>query len=161
MKHPKVSVLAVLILVACAASPNGGSSLGSPKNGAANGGSLGERELGTINFYGEPVQVEVPSSVRQGQPFVVTVVTYGGGCIGKGETKVEGKALRAEVRPYDYDISPTLPINGTCTTELRHYEHTATLRFVEVGTAEIVFYGRKENLSGVTQTSATRTVEVR
>lgn len=151
MKHAKlIGVLVVLVLVACAATPSGGSP--PPPNGPS------ERVLGTVEFYGDPVRVEVPRTAELEQPFVVTVTTYGGGCIEKGETEVKVEALRAEVRPYDYD---TTPVNGDCDDELRLHEHTTTLRFEEVGTAEIVFYGRKENLSGVTQTSVTRTLEVR
>lgn len=97
--------------------------------------------LGTIEYYGEPAQVEVPTSVRQGQSFTVTIATYGGGCTEKGETKVEVEAFRAEVRSYDYDVS--LP-DGDCTDQLRLHEHMATLSFREVGTAEVVFYGQKK-----------------
>ena len=112
-------------------------------------------------FYGDPAQIEVPGSARRGKPFTVTVVTYGGICIHKGETVVEVEALRAEVRPYDYDISPTLPANGACTADLKLYRHTATLSFEKAGTAEVIFYGKQEDPSGVTQMSVTRTLEVR
>jgi hypothetical protein len=102
--------------------------------------------------------VEVPGLVEQGQPFAVTVTTYGNGCIEKGETKVKVEALRAEIRPYDYDTSP---LYGGCDDVLRTHEHTATLSFKEAGTAEIIFYGLKEGAGSVTQTSVTRTVVVR
>lgn len=157
MRYPKLaSAAAVLMLAACAASPNSGG--GRPGGGEADGSGPSERVFGTIEYYGEPAQVEVPGLVEQGQPFVVTVVTYGGGCIEKGETKAEVEALRAEVRPYDYDTSPVNPI---CNDVLRVHKHTATLSFEEAGTAEVVFYGRKEDASGVMQTSVTRTVVVR
>jgi hypothetical protein len=155
MRHLNLAgAAAVLILAACAASPNGGG--GSPGGGEANGSGPSERVFGTIEYYGEPAQMEVPDLVEQGQPFTVTVATYGNGCIEKGETKVE--ALRAVVRPYDYD---TTPLGHDCDDMLRTYEHTATLSFEEAGTAEVVFYGLKEGAGGVTQTSVTRTVVVR
>lgn len=157
MRYLKLaSATAVLILAACAASPSGGG--GDPGGGEADGSGPSERVFGTLEYYGEPAQVEVPASVRHGQPFAVTVVTYGGGCIEKGETKAEVEALRAEVRPYDYDTSPVNPI---CDDVLRVHKHTATLSFEEAGTAEVVFYGLKEGVGGVTQTSVTRTIEVR
>lgn len=96
--------------------------------------------------------------MEQGQLFTVSVTTYGGGCTEKGETKVEVEALRAEVRPYDYDTSP---LGHDCDDMLRIYEHTATLSFEEIGTAEVVFYGLKKGAGGVTQTTVTRTLEVR
>lgn len=132
-----------LVVTACAASPSGGNPPNGPAEGVADGSGPSERVFGTIEFYGDPVRVGVPSTAEPGQPFVVTVITYGGGCIQKGETKVEVEALRAEVRPYDYDILPTLSANETCTADLRYYEHTATLRFEETGTAEVVFSGRR------------------
>lgn len=151
----------LVLLTACAATPVNNNPADGGVGSVADGSGPAERVFGTIEFYGDPVRVVVPSSVQQGQPFAVTVVTYGGGCIEKGETTVEVEALRAEVRPYDYDISPALPANGGCTDELNLYEHTTTVTFTEAGMAEIVFYGQKKNASGVTQTSVTRTLEVR
>lgn len=156
MSYLKLATIAGLVLLeACAVSPGGGSP---SEGGTANGSGPSERVFGTVEYYGEPAQVKVPSSVGRGQPFVVTVVTYGGDCTEKGETKVEVEGTRAEVRPYDYDISSP---DRDCTDELRLHEHTATLSFEETGTAEIIFFGKKESSSGVTQTSITRTLEVR
>ncbi len=155
----KVLVSAALVfLAACVASPSGGNPAEGSPDGVADGSGPNERVFGTVEFYDQPVKVVVPSSAQPGQPFAVTVVTYGGGCIEKGGTKVEVEGLRAEVRPYDYDITP---VNGVCTDELRIHEHTATLSFEEMGTAEVVFFGRKKGASGTTQTSVTRTLEVR
>ncbi len=153
MKQFKLtSALAAIVLAGCAASPD---------NGNANppdGGSSGKRVPGIIDFYGEPVRVTVPGATEAGEPFAVTVVTYGGGCTEKGEATVMVEALRAEVSPYDYDTSaPQLD----CDDMLRVYEHTVTVIFEETGTAEIVFLGQKEDSSGVTQTTVTRTLEVR
>jgi hypothetical protein len=149
-----VSAAVVLVLAACAASPNGG-----PGGSEVGGSGPSERVFGTIAYYGEPAQVEVPGSVRQGQPFTMSVTTYGNSCVEKGETKVEVEALRAEVRPYDYDTSSFN--GGGCDMELRAHKHMVTLSFEETGTAEVVLYGLKEGAGGVTQTSVTRTVEVR
>ncbi len=60
--------------------------------------------------------------------------------------------------PTDYDTSaPQLD----CDDMLRVYEHTVTVSFEKTGDAEIVFLGQKEDSSGVTQTTDTRTLEVR
>ncbi len=156
MKYLKLTgALAAIVLLTCAALPGGGNP--TQPDGSMNGKGLSERVFGTIEFYGETAQVEVPISAKQGQPFVVTVVTYGGGRIEKRETKVEVEALRVEVRPYDYD---TTPAGGDCDDDLRYHKHTATLRFAEVGTAEVVFFGRKKNASGVTQVKVAQTLEV-
>jgi len=149
------SAAAVLFLTACAASPK--ADVPVPVDGGAGGSGPSERVFGTIEFYVEPAQVQVPGSVEQGQPFTVTVVTYGNGCIEKGETKVEVEELRAEVRPYDYNTSS----GNDCNDELRQHQHTVTLSFGETGTAEVVFFGQKKNADGVSNTMLTRTVEVR
>lgn len=143
----------MVLLAACTTLSSGNG--GSPVDVPADGSGPSERVFGTIEYYGEPVRVEVPDNVEQGQPFAVT--TYGNGCIEKGGTNVEVEALRAEVRPYDYD---TTPLGHDCDDMLRIHEHTATLSFGEAGTAEIIFYGRKRDARGITQTSVTRTVEV-
>lgn len=39
-----------------------------------------ERVRGTISYYDEPVQITVPDSVRRGETFAVTVMTFVGGC---------------------------------------------------------------------------------
>ena len=100
----------------------------------------------------------MPAAVALGQTFSVTVITYGGGCIQKGETTVQVEELRAEIRPYDYN---TAPLSGPCTLELRKHEHVQKLSFAAAGEAEVVFYGLKEDASGVTNTSHTRVLEVR
>lgn len=146
------SVLAAIVLAGCAASPDSGNA------NPPDGGSSGERIPGIIDYYGGPVRVTVPGAAESGKPFAVTVVTYGGGCTKKGEATVMVEALRAEVKPYDYDTSaPQLD----CDDMLRVYEHTVTVSFDEAGTAEIVFLGQREDSSGVTQINVTRTLEVR
>lgn len=144
----------LLVLTACTTSPG----ISTPTDGITDGDGPSERIFGTLEYYDEPVQVSVPGTVRQKEPFSVAVTTYGNGCTEKGETKVEVDALRAEVRPYDYD---TTPIAGDCTDNLKMHEHTVTLRFEEAGTADVIFFGYKKNVNGIAQRSVTRTLTVR
>lgn len=118
-----------------------------------------ERVVGTIAFHGDPVRLEVPSEVTRGQPFTVEVITYGDGCREQGETEVELEGLRAEVTPYDHQVTP--PPGAACTLELNQHRHRATLRFEDTGTAEVVFHGREEDRGGTNMTSVTRTLELR
>lgn len=101
------------------------------------------RLLGTIEHYGDPVGVELPSHVERGEDFTVTVTTYGGGCIAKGETESEVEGLRAVVTPFDYD-AVNLPANAACPDILYLYAHTATLRFDERGEAQVVIRGQQK-----------------
>lgn len=141
----------LLILTACAASPGGGA----PSGGAPIGGPS-ERVFGTIAYYDEPITAAVPAFAEVDQPFTVSVTTYGGGCLVAGETDVRQEELRAEIRPYDYNVAPGSP----CDDALRRFEHTKTVRFAEPGEAEIVFYGQKQDASGTSNVMETRTLEV-
>lgn len=121
-------------------------------------GVVSERRIGTIEHYGDPVRIEIPSSVQRGEGFTVKVRTYGGGCIGKGDTAVQVERRSAVVTPYDWEVVK-LPPNWACTMELRVYEHTATLRFEEAGTAEVTIRGRRKPSGEVLQIR--KTLEVR
>ena len=105
--------------------------------GAPTNPSATERP-GVIEFYSDPVQIEVPESVAAGEPFEVSVRTYGGGCILQDRTDVEGSGMVADVRPYDRHVSAPI-----CTTELRLFNHTATVTFPERGTGRIRVHGMR------------------
>lgn len=129
-----------------------------PNNGGtADGDGPSERVFGTIEYYDNALQATVPATAEVGVPFDVTVTTYGGGCIEKGETTVETEGLEAQVRPYDIN---TEPANGVCPDIFRTHAHTATGTFTEAGEAEVVFYGLKEDATGTVNVSHTRTLEV-
>ena len=93
-------------------------------------------EAGVISFYGDPVVIDVPDVVQADIPFDVSVRTYGGGCITKDITEVAVASLRADVRPLDAHSGDEL-----CTSELRMFEHTASLTFHEPGEATVSFRG--------------------
>lgn len=119
---------------------------------------LRERVVGEITSFGEEDAITVPASVDQGEPFDVTVITAGGGCMEQGNTEVKVQGLRADVTPYDYKI---IPIGGGCTLIGQDYLHTATLSFAAKGTATITFHGREQTADGATPTTEVRTLEVR
>ena len=153
----RLSVLSVLLLAACTA-PSNGTPAPAPGDGAANGDGPSKRVFGTLEYYGEPFQATVSATAEVGRPFAVTVITYGGSCLERGETAVETESLRAEIRPYDYD---TTPVSGLCAGDLQLHDHTATVTFAEMGEAEVVFYGLKEDGTGAVNVSYTRTLTVR
>lgn len=112
---------------------------------ACNGilGLGGERQqLGVISFHSDPVVVEAPDTVTRGQTFAVSVRTYGGGCVSQGPTDVRVDDLRATITPFDINSR-----NNVCTSELRFFQHEASIKFDRAGTATVVFRGtrRPEN----------------
>jgi hypothetical protein len=117
-----------------------------------------ERQLAWIRYYGERELVEMPSEVARGADFEVTVRTFGGGCIGQGDTEVSVSGRSAEVRPYDLFVT-SLPPNAACTDDLRYYQHRATLRFTQTGTAVVRVRGREAPSRRVI--FVVRTVQVR
>lgn len=153
--RPRLGVLSVFLLAACTA-PSSGTPV--PGDGIVDGDGPSERVFGTLEYYSDPFQATVPTTAEVGRPFAVTVVTYGGSCLEKGETTVETEGLRAEIRSYDYD---TTPVNGGCLDDLQFHYHTATVTFAEAGESEVVFYGLKKDGTGAVNVSYMRTVRVR
>ena len=100
-----------------------------------------ERQLALIEFYGDPIVIEIPDTVAVGSPFEVTVRTYGGGCIDPGDTEVSVTGQAATVRPYDVFVTH-LPPNYACTDDIRLYTHRATVRFDQAGPATVTVHGR-------------------
>jgi hypothetical protein len=102
-----------------------------------------ERQLGTIQFHGQPIVVQVPNTVSRGIDFEVVVTTYGGGCVGQGDTQVTTSATGVEIRPFDIFITE-MPDNYACTDILKTFPHRATLRFTEAGSVTVRIHGREE-----------------
>ena len=112
--------------------------------------------VGTVDFYEEPVVIEVPDTVAAGEPFAVGVRTYGGGCERLGPTEVEALEDGVRVTPRDWT---TVDPDVACTTELKLFEHEATLTWSTPGEITVRIRGREEP-AGVERTFA-RTVVVR
>lgn len=100
-----------------------------------------------------PVEVSVPQAVPRGELFAVGVATHGGGCLGKGPTRVRTSGTTVDVRPYDRH-------NGgrVCPADAQIYLHTATVRFDQPGTVTVRFHGRSE--PGSEMVTVTRTVTI-
>ncbi len=116
-----------------------------------------ERMIGTIEFYSDPVRIQLPDTVQRGVTFPVRVRTYGGGCIDEGDTEVKVNGLAAQVTPYDIEVTH-LPPGYACTADLRLYEHVGQVRFDQPGTATLIVRGRKKPEKTII--SVERTVEV-
>lgn len=95
-------------------------------------------EPGVIDFGGDPVRIDAPSSARVGESFVVTVTTYGGGCIELERTDVELTDDGADITPLDRRRVP-----GPCTLVLHLFPHEVTLTFATAGTKTIHIHGRR------------------
>jgi len=97
----------------------------------------------SIVFHTDSAEVIAPSTVFVGEPFEVTVSTFGGGCTSFGETRLSVSGLTAEIRPYDSEVTHA-PKNYGCTGELLILSHTVTLDFNRRGRALIWIYGRSQ-----------------
>ncbi|HEU4628639.1 MAG TPA: hypothetical protein VFS08_02810 [Gemmatimonadaceae bacterium] len=100
-----------------------------------------ERRPAYVRYFEERSAVEAPDTVSAGAPFVVTVHTFGGGCIAKGDTEAEVQGSVVTVRPYDV-VTTQLPANHACTSEERHFAHEVTVRVTEPGAAVVRVVGR-------------------
>jgi hypothetical protein len=128
--------------------------------GACNGAKVAEPGIeprpAILQFYSDPVHIDLPDSVARGSAFYISVRTYGGGCASQGHTEVEINDLLAKVEPFD--LEPTDP-NVVCPEVLRVFEHVVSIRFDEVGTATVRVFGRRQ--PGDETLSVDRTVVVR
>ena len=123
----------VLLAAACMACASG---LAAPADGPESGASAQRvRILGTIKGYNtDDPHIDVSSSGRTAQ---VVVITYGDGCLTKGDTEVRVAGLVADITPYDY----TAPPGSICTRQLVSVRHTATVTFAGAGEATIRIHG--------------------
>lgn len=116
-----------------------------------------ERVVGTF-WEGEGPPATVPSEVTRGQPFEVSVSTLGGDCTLKGDTVVSAEGLRANVTPFDIEVTRASP----CLLYAQELVHTAKLVFEEAGTATITFHGQNPDISSPEKlVSLERTLSVR
>jgi len=80
------------------------------------------RVMGAIaGFNNDDPQITI---VPQNANVLVKVITYGDGCLSKGETVVTVEGSVATITPYDYTASA-----GVCTQQLVSFSHTATVDF--------------------------------
>jgi len=117
-----------------------------------------ERVLGVIiDRTGDTAGISVPDRGILGEPVVLRVTTYGGGCRSKDETVVNREGMTATVTPYDRVVRGV-----TCTDDLRPLDHTAAIRFPGEGTARITIRGQEETRRGGTvQVEVVQEVEIR
>jgi hypothetical protein len=109
-----------------------------------------------IAFYGDTTVVTLPDSARAGQPFVVQVRSFGGGCIQQDQMAVVVTGSRVDLRPLVREPHPAASV--VCTADLRLLTHSAPVTIATPGTATVVVHGRVE--PGATARQVTRTVRV-
>ena len=112
-------------------------------------GARKERRPAYISSYEERSLVEAPDTVSAGAPFTVTVHTFGGGCIGPGDTVAEVQGSVVTVRPFDV-VTTHLPANQVCTAAMYVYAHDVTVRVSQPGAALIRVIGRVDPGDSVT-----------
>ena len=112
---------------------------------------------GILELYGESPEIAIPDTVSRGQTLIVTVLTYGGGCVRRGPTDAHVEGLLAVVEPYDTVLNGGR--GGVCTTELRQFSHQVTLRFEASGTARVRGVGRRVAGGGRERVASPLTIE--
>jgi hypothetical protein len=95
-----------------------------------------EERVGVIDFYSDPVVIIVPEAASVGEPFEVSVRTFGNGCMSQGRTVVEAAGHSVRVTPYDIHSG-----HDYCADILRVFEHRAFVTVAEAGVAEVIVRG--------------------
>lgn len=112
--------------------------------------SSGEKRVeGILHFHGDTAPVEVPETAVAGEPFEVTISTFGGGCdnVGSALVKVEGHL--ATIQPYDFTEADEVTV---CTAILKIMPRTVEVTFDEPGEGVLRIKGLRvdeQNRDGV------------
>ena len=102
------------------------------------GSILGPDEKRVIGVIGDGSSIEVPTTVRAGQDFTVTIRTgWRNTCAREDGTEVQLRGASATVTPCD-----RVTEGGTCGQAPQQFTHVATLRFSQPGTAVVNIRGR-------------------
>lgn len=99
------------------------------------------RVPGLLNLQGAQDPIVAPATVRVGEEFLVTITTFGDGCVEKGDEGVIVRDNGAAIFIYD-DTTATQP-DVVCTTIFKELRHTVTLRFNQPGEKVIQIWGRQ------------------
>jgi hypothetical protein len=112
-------------------------------------------EPAIIVFHTDTSSIAVPSSAAAGTDFVVTVETFGGGCIlGMSSTYTRVMGSVVEVRPFN-----ERGYNPNCPDIMRFLIHTATVRLDQKGTATIRIIGGQRPFQGNTARTGPAQIE--
>ena len=103
-------------------------------------------EIGVIHYFGDPEQIDVPTSARVGHPFRVTITTFGDGCHSLERTEVQAGDDAIDVTPYDRRLVPSP--GEACITLLVSLRHEVELVFETAGTKELRVHGRRLTYDG-------------
>lgn len=91
------------------------------------------------------VDVVAPAEVEAGEPFEVSLTTYGGGCTRSGgarNTEIVVEGARATIRPYDLELQPQRGVaNPSCSDILQAFRRTVTLVLPLEGDGSVTIVG--------------------
>lgn len=96
---------------------------------------------GIIKFSDDPILIDVPDNASVGDSITIGLQTYGGGCVTKGETRLDQSTLSVEIAPFDRVIDPGP--QGACTHILKTFDHSVVVAFDQTGTANVTIRGRE------------------
>ena len=104
-----------------------------------------ESRLGALLDLGEGLEIIVPDSASVRVAFDIEVRTQGNGCVSFGSTEVEVSGRRVDFRPFDLWPADDRTI---CTTELKVFEHRASVQFDEPGPVAVRIHGMIRSSDG-------------
>ena len=120
-------------------------------------GTFGTRQPSVIDRGGaDSVKITLPAAATVGTAFEVVVTTYGGDCVLQGDTQVGVSGHVAEVRPFD--VFQADASSDACNRNLVLFTHTASVTFLEQGSAVVRVLGRRD--PGKVDITVERTIQV-
>jgi hypothetical protein len=105
----------------------------------------GTRVIGIIDAGQTSAQViDAPAEASLGQPFSVTVSTFGNSCVTADGADVTIDGLVATITPYD-----VIATGVTCLDYLKAYPRAVQLSFGQAGAATVRVKGRSDYQTGL------------
>lgn len=103
-----------------------------------------KRVLGILHFFGDTAPIEAPQSAVAGEPFEVTITTFGGGCDDPGSAVVKTDALLATIEPYDFTVADE---KTACPDILKMMSRSVQVTFQQPGEAVLRVVGLRVDAS--------------
>lgn len=109
-----------------------------------------------LEFFDDAPRVSVPENVGIGELFVISIETYGGGCIEAGPTPVKLVGETLNVRPLD-DFPDR---DDVCSADVRLIDHSVSFQMDAQMTLEVAVHGTRVSEEGLEDIVVSRTVVV-
>ena len=99
-------------------------------------------QLATIEVTTHQVAIDSPMVAGVGEPVLIGITTWGGGCTSEERTDIELHDQEVHIYPYNRTRIPSK--GSACTQQLLSIPHQAMFKFEVAGNKQITVHGIRE-----------------